>query len=142
MQTVEQRLLSKTIEQDGHLMFIGALSTFGYGHLGVNGRTQNTHRLHWELTHGEVPDGQCILHKCGVAACIQLSHLYVGTKQDNVYDSVRDGTHPGVRKLECKRGHSFSERNTYIDHSHLGTAIRTCRTCKRENMRLYRMRKG
>ena len=142
MQTVQQRLLGKTVEHDGPLVFIGALSTFGYGHLEVNGRIHNTHRLNWELANGEVPDGKCVLHKCGVAACVELSHLYMGTKRDNAYDSVKDGTHPMARKTECKRGHLFTEENTYIDSSHPGTQIRTCRTCKREAMRSYRVRKG
>lgn len=47
-------------------------------------------RLAWVLTHGPIPDGLWVLHRCdnrGAAGrCCRPSHLYLGTPRDNALD--------------------------------------------------------
>jgi hypothetical protein len=48
----------------------------GYGaFFGDRGETGRAHRMAWKLTHGPVPDGMFVLHRCGVRACVNPGHL-------------------------------------------------------------------
>ena len=62
----------------------------GYGQFGVgrNGKSVMwyAHRLAYELTHGSVPEGLFVCHKCDVRACCNPNHLYVGSQVDNMRD--------------------------------------------------------
>lgn len=49
------------------------------------------HRVVWELTHGPVPDGRCVLHRCDNPPCCNPAHLFVGTKGDNIRDAAAKG---------------------------------------------------
>jgi hypothetical protein len=63
----------------------------GYGHVWLRGRLRQTHRLAWELTHGPIPPGLCVLHRCDVRRCYNPDHLWVGTKDDNNKDRSAKG---------------------------------------------------
>lgn len=77
-------------------------STFGrgagrYGRLKVPGRgSVKAHALAWELRHGPVPDGLCVLHKCDTPACVNPAHLSLGTIADNARDRQRKGRTRGI----------------------------------------------
>ena len=66
----------------------------GYGLIGVpntSGRFQHrrAHRIAWLLETGEPND--CILHRCDVRLCVNLKHLYDGSRGDNARDRVERG---------------------------------------------------
>ena len=63
----------------------------GYGWFGKN---QRTHRLSWVIANGIIPDGLQVLHHCDIRPCVNPSHLFLGTNQDNVDDKVAKGRHP------------------------------------------------
>jgi hypothetical protein len=63
----------------------------GYGLIFVNGAQISTHRFSWELHHGPVPIGMCVLHKCDNRPCVNPDHLFLGTKKDNAVDMGRKG---------------------------------------------------
>lgn len=44
-------------------------------------------------------------------------------------------------KTHCKRGHEFTEDNTYR-YERDGMAMRYCMACNRQRMREYRLRTG
>lgn len=70
------------------------VSDTGYGSFRVSkGSLCNAHRLAWELTHGPVPDGMCVLHKCDNRKCVNPNHLFLGTKKDNTQDMMSKGRH-------------------------------------------------
>lgn len=74
--------------------------SFGYGKFGLAGRTRRAHQVAWELVKGPIPSGKCVLHTCDNPACVNVRHLYLGTKKDNALDrEVRGrGNHPtGLR---------------------------------------------
>ncbi len=69
----------------------------GYGRIMVGSRTDGSrkvvmaHRLSYELTFGEIPDGMEVCHKCDNPCCVNPNHLFVGTRQDNIDDREHKG---------------------------------------------------
>jgi len=57
----------------------------------VNGRREQAHRLAWERVHGSIPVGLCVLHRCDNPPCINVDHLFLGTKGDNNRDRAAKG---------------------------------------------------
>lgn len=48
-------------------------------------------RFMWEAKKGPIPKGLYVLHKCDVPRCINIEHLFLGTKTDNMIDKVAKG---------------------------------------------------
>ena len=59
----------------------------GYGYLTVDGKRALAHRVAFIQTCGQIPGGMQVNHLCNRPYCVQPSHLYAGTKQDNKDDS-------------------------------------------------------
>lgn len=70
----------------------GGKSRYGYGHMG-HGRDMQlaSHRVAWAVTHGPIPDGLCVLHRCDNPPCCNPAHLFLGTKKENTHDMVGKG---------------------------------------------------
>lgn len=64
-----------------------ATNSRGYGLIGVKAsRPGAAHRVCWELTHGPIPKGLHVLHRCHNRQCVNPSHLYLGTHAQNMRD--------------------------------------------------------
>lgn len=74
-----------------------------------DGKHKALHKILWEEQHGALPKGMVLLHSCDNPSCINLEHLSVGTRLDNVQDAKvkgrmkRKGTESFVRKLRPKQ---------------------------------------
>ena len=63
------------------------LNRGGYGTVTIDGKQELAHRVAFCKTRGPIPDGRQINHLCNRPYCVQPSHLYAGTSQDNRDDS-------------------------------------------------------
>ena len=78
------------------------LNNKGYGQFCVDGRLVSTHRVAWELTHGAIPDGLFVLHRCDVKKCVRPEHLFLGNQTDNMIDWATKNNWKGERTPGAK----------------------------------------
>jgi len=96
---------------NGCLEWCGSRDSWGYGLINVNGKKCiKTHRLAWALLHGPIPRGLLVCHSCDNPACIEPSHLWLGTDKENTRDSIKKGRFHS--KLKDKEVLSILKRYT------------------------------
>ena len=72
----------------------------GYGRRKVRGHSVYAHRHAYEEAYGPIPKGIIVRHKCNVRACVEPTHLILGTHKQNAQDRVasgRQGDNRGVK---------------------------------------------
>lgn len=88
-----------TTVKEGCWEWVGPVSSNGYGHLGVAGKTLSAHRYAYKLLVGPIPEGMFVLHHCDNRLCVRPDHLFLGTQTDNVADKMKKGRHPRGTQL-------------------------------------------
>lgn len=96
------RFWEKVRRTNGCWLWMGSTNSNGYGQITRGPRPHLAHRIAWELTHGSIPDGLCVLHDCPDGdnpRCVNPEHLFLGTQCDNIEDMVRKGRHAAPERL-------------------------------------------
>jgi hypothetical protein len=89
---VSVRFWDKVQKTDTCWLWRGALDGhFGYGMFHQTRGARRAHRVAWELTHGPIPAGLCVMHSCDVPACVNPAHLSLGSHADNNADMKAKG---------------------------------------------------
>lgn len=95
--SAEQRLLSRVQRNEKGCWIFPVTANRLYGRLRVNGKETQAHRFSYESSVGPIPEGMMVCHKCDTPACVNPSHLFLGTAQDNMTDKINKGRHRGAK---------------------------------------------
>lgn len=78
--------VDRTDNENDCWLWQGGRSGDRYGYFFIHPRNQLAHRVSWMFTHGTIPDGMKVCHKCDRVLCVNPNHLFLGTQRDNVED--------------------------------------------------------
>lgn len=125
-------------------LFQGAQNK-GQGVIGFNYRMTSVSRLSaaYYLEYDLSDKTKQINHRiiCLNKNCWNPDHLYIGTESENKADRFyKDEWHTGnqyTNATHCKRGHEFTEENTYY-----GPRGRKCKQCVKDYNKLYKEGRG
>ena len=101
-------------KSNGCIEWQGNLNNQGYGVIraSINGEPRKmvqAHRYAWYRSHGDIPDGFCLCHKCDNRSCVNVEHLFLGTWADNNRDRSVKGR-SGSRIFTAEDKKKYSER--------------------------------
>jgi len=97
----------------------GARMRNGYGVVKVEGwacKTTGAHRVAYTLTHGPIPAGLLVCHRCDVKLCVNPAHLFLGTYLENNQDCRAKGrgshgeAHATIQRAHVQRGDAHWSR--------------------------------
>lgn len=126
-------------------IWIGSVSSNGYGTLGINGKSLRAHRVSWMLANGrnELHRWEFICHSCDNPLCVNPSHLWLGDAKANMSDCIAKGRKAKMpirtKSSHCKRGHPMDENNLRF-YKFGKYKYRSCKTCHTAAVRSRRLR--
>ena len=91
--SLEHRILDniEILPWTGCWIWMKGSDSRGYGHISVDGKTLKSHRVSWEVKHGNIQSGLVVCHKCDITSCVNPDHLFLGTQKDNMGDASKKG---------------------------------------------------
>lgn len=89
---LEARFWEKVAISDGCWEWNAYRQGPGYGIFAVGaghrGKTVKAHRMAWTLTHGAIPEGMSVCHRCDNPPCVRPDHLFLATHDENMLDKA------------------------------------------------------
>ena len=123
------------ISDAGCWEWAGFVGPNGYASCSYRNRYYMAHRLAAIASFGPFDPLLQVCHRCDNRRCCNPDHLFIGTRQDNVRDSVVKKRHHLSRKTHCTRGHELSGDNLARYTSDCGGVRRVCKICELGRMR-------
>lgn len=73
----------------------------GYGKFAMSGAQPSmfAHRVSYESAYGAIPAGKHVCHRCDNPLCIRPDHLWLGTPKENMWDAIRKGRAPQLKRV-------------------------------------------
>ena len=90
-ESIEVRFWRNVKKTDGCWLWTGNVNKDGYGKIESQGKTVLVHRLSYAMHVEDIPSEVLVLHHCDVPNCVRPVHLFAGTQDDNIQDSVIKG---------------------------------------------------
>lgn len=93
----------------------GSADGYGYGLIKIGAVRHRTHRAAWIATHGPIPNGLVVCHRCDNPPCWRPAHMFLGTNADNAADMKAklrsaSGEHHPWAKLTDEQVRTIRER--------------------------------
>ena len=85
------QLLGARVDRNGDCWLWKGCQTKGYGVVARSGRQTYAHRYAHEITHGPIPKGSYVCHRCDQPLCCRPEHLFLGSQTDNMRDAAAKG---------------------------------------------------
>jgi len=99
MSYIEERSMPEP--NTGCWLWLHSVNSWGYGRTRVAFSTERqAHRIALEERVGKLPPGLLVLHSCDTPACVNSSHLRLGSAVENMRDMVSKGRNANNRG-EC-----------------------------------------
>lgn len=111
----------------GCWLWMGFISTGGYGVLNARKKLCRAHRVSYEAFKCDIPKGLDLDHLCRNRACVNPDHLEPVTRQVNCQRG-ETGQNTAAQKMartHCKQGHEYTPENTWMYRG-----ARKCIKCK------------
>ena len=118
----------------GCWMWLAYTNQFGYGVMGLNGKTFLSHRVSYLWHKGPIPIGTVVDHICRHRSCVNPQHLRLLTPKQNAQGADHRTNNSQLRKTHCPHGHPYDTENTYYTPK----GHRRCRVCNRANVKRNR----
>lgn len=101
---IAERFWEKVDKSGDCWLWTAAVGLDGYGVFGLGrGKLVRAHRLSYQLSVGEIPEGLFVLHKCNVRLCVRPDHLMAGTHYENMRQMRDEERHSGKLTKETAR---------------------------------------
>ena len=120
--TLEERFWSKVNKTAYCWLWTASIrNEKGYGQFRYNHKIQSAHRVSWQFHYGPIPEGIKVLHHCDNPPCVNPTHLFLGTHQDNVNDMMSKNRNGFIPPQGEKNGqHKLTENDVrFIRQSNL-----------------------
>lgn len=90
-------------KETGCWLWKGYTDPKGYGIFSLRGKQYRAHRFNYERYNGKIDNQLYVCHHCDVRNCVNPSHLFLGTQDDNMKDMVKKGRsiHRHGEKAPC-----------------------------------------
>ena len=132
MEAIQRFLTKISIHKSGCWEWQGALN-YGYGIIGIKGKTPRAHRWIYEYFYGQFPEELVINHICENKKCVNPLHLEAVTQRENMHYHIKNHGHPTKNKSNCVNGHALTEDNIiYL------ACRKRCRKCRINTQRRNR----
>ena len=90
-----------------------------YGMDYIHGKSTGAHRAAWIRAKGPIPKDMVVCHSCDNGLCVNINHLFLGTRSDNMRDCRNKGRLVVPPQKGSKNGNAkcnVEARNATIKH--------------------------
>lgn len=104
---ISERIWQYVNKTDGCWLWTASVDRKGYGKITVRTGEKTkwviAHRAVYELLVGPIPEGMHLLHHCDNPLCVNPSHMFIGTNDDNIRDMIAKGRNNKGEDQHCAK---------------------------------------